>query len=158
MATTKRKKKPAAKKRAAKKPTSARRKTRKQPESLRLRTVAPSLTVNSLDRSIAFYRDLLGFVQSDQWEMNGRVAGVELVAGSVRLMLMQDDFAKGRDRAKGIGTRLNLRTKQSVDTIAARITSKGGTLTYPPRDMEWGERAFSVDDPDGFHLTVLQER
>ncbi len=73
-------------------------------------------------------------------------------------MLMQDDFAKGRDRVKGIGTRLNLRTIQDVDAVAARITSQGGTLTYPPRDMEWGERAFGVDDPDGFHLTVLQER
>ncbi len=158
MATTKRKKKPAAKKRPAKKSASAKRKPRKKPETLRLRSVAPSLTVNSLDRSIAFYRDLLGFVQSDQWEMNGRVAGVELVAGNVRLMLMQDDFAKGRDRVKGIGTRLNLRTIQDVDAVAARITSQGGTLTYPPRDMEWGERAFGVDDPDGFHLTVLQER
>ena len=158
MPSTKRKKKPAAKKRPAKKPASARRTTRKRPESLRLRSVAPSLTVNSLDRSIAFYRDLLGFVQSDQWEVNGRVAGVELAAGSVRLMLMQDDFAKGRDRVKGVGTRLNLRTIQDVDALVARITSKGGTLSYPPRDMEWGERAFGIDDPDGFHLTVLQER
>jgi uncharacterized glyoxalase superfamily protein PhnB len=120
--------------------------------------VAPSLTVNSLDRSLAFYRDLLGFIQSDKWEMNGRLAGVELAAGSVRLMLMQDDFAKGRDRVKGVGTRFNLRTAQDVDALAARITAAGGTLSYPPRDTGWGERAFALDDPDGFHLTILQER
>ena len=35
---------------------------RQQPESLRLRSMAASFTVNDLDRSVAWYRDVLGFV------------------------------------------------------------------------------------------------
>src|SRR5258706_11001878 len=35
---------------------------RRQPETLRLRSVALSLTATDLQRSIAFYRDVLGFV------------------------------------------------------------------------------------------------
>ena len=49
----------ATKKKPKKKP---RRPLRQQPESLRLRSMAASFTVNDLDRSVAWYRDVLGFV------------------------------------------------------------------------------------------------
>ena len=39
---------------------------RQQPESLRLRSMAASFTVNDLDRSVAWYRDVLGFVVGER--------------------------------------------------------------------------------------------
>lgn len=127
---------------------------RSVPETLRLRSIVPSITVGDLQASLTWYRDVVGFVVADEWQQDGELRGVSLVAGSARLLLGQDDGAKGWDRVKGQGVRLYLNTAQDVDQIAAAIRERGGTLESEPADMPWGSRAFSVVDPDGFHLTI----
>lgn len=131
---------------------------RRQPETLRLRDIHPAFTANDLQRSIAFYRDVLGFLVGEEWRENGALAGVELKAGSMTFMLSQDDFAKGRGRPKGIGMRLRCRTAQDVDRLAAQIKERGGVLDQEPQDMPWGERLFTISDPDGFKLSFVQAR
>ena len=131
---------------------------RQQPESFRARGLSTGLTVNDLQRSIAWYRDVLRFTVKDRWEDGGKLMGVELVAGSASVMLNQDDFAKGRDRKKGIGLRLWLSTIQDIDALAKEIKGRGGVLDQEPKDMPWGARAFSISDPDGFKFSVVQER
>jgi uncharacterized glyoxalase superfamily protein PhnB len=143
--------------RPTKKRPAPRRPKRQQPESLRLRSLAVSLTVNDLAKSIAWYRDVLRFTVGERWEHSGQLLGVQLKAGSCDLMLNQDDFAKGRDRTKGDGLRIWLSTAQDIDVLAAGITARGGRLDYTPKDMPWGDRAFAITDPDGFKLTVVQE-
>lgn len=131
---------------------------RRQPETLRLRDVAPSFTATDLQRSIAFYRDVLGFVVGDEWRADGVLQGCEMRAGTVLFMLSQDDFAKGRDRQKGIGSRLHCSTAQDIDRLAAEIKARGGSLDQDPADMPWGQRVFMITDPDGFKLTIAQVR
>lgn len=131
---------------------------RRQPETLRLRTVSPMLTATDLARSIAFYRDVLGFMVADEWREGGALAGVELKAGTITLILNQDDFAKGRDRQKGVGFRLWCHTAQDVDRFAAQIEERGGVLDQEPKDMPWGDRIFQISDPDGFKLSFVQSR
>ena len=143
-------------KRAAK--PAARPPARQQPETLRLRSLGPSLTATDLQRSIAFYRDVLGFMVGEEWRENGALAGVELTAGAVSFMLNQDDFAKGRDRKKGVGFRLRCHTAQDLDRLAAQIKARGGVLDQEPEDMPWGERLFMLSDPDGFKLSFVQAR
>src|SRR6266699_1618328 len=79
-------------------------------------------------------------------------------AGSVTFYLTQDDFAKGRDRKKGIGSRLSCTTAQDLDRFAAEVKARGGALDQEPMDMPWGERLFMITDPDGFKLTFVQTR
>ena len=131
---------------------------RSQPETLRLRSILPSFTATDLQRSIAFYRDVLGFVIGEEWRENGVLAGCEIHAGAATFMLGQDDFAKGRDRAKGLGTRIWCRTAQDLDRLAEQIKARGGVLDQEPKLMPWGDRVFMISDPDGFKLTFLQER
>jgi uncharacterized glyoxalase superfamily protein PhnB len=154
------KKRPAPKKKAAPKSQKAPKKrmpARSQPETLRLRSVSLSLTSTDLQRSIAFYRDVLGFMMGDEWRTKGALMGVELHAGAVTFMLSQDDFAKGRDRLKGIGTRFYCGTAQDIDRLASQIKERGGVLDQEPKMMEWGSRVFMISDPDGFKLTFVQE-
>ena len=80
-----------------------------------------------------------------------------MLAGTISFYLTQDDFAKGRDRIKGAGVRLWARTAQDIDVLATRVKTKGGTLAHDVQDVGWGPRGFSIDDPDGYHLTVFQE-
>ena len=127
---------------------------RQQPESLRLRSAGPSFTVSDLQKSLAFYRDVLGFTVKESWEKDGALHGVELVAGSVSFWLGQDDWQKGRDRVKGQGCRLYVTTTQDIDALAASIKAKGWALEQEPTDQPWGWRDFSVVDPDGFKITI----
>jgi uncharacterized glyoxalase superfamily protein PhnB len=126
---------------------------RRKPETLRLRKLTPSFTVGDLQRSLAFYRDVLGFLVTDTWEDQGEVRGAALKAGSVEIYLTQDDFAKGRERRKGEGFRLRCTTAQDLDELAAGIEARGGKLAEPVQDRPWGTRDFAVVDPDGFKLS-----
>ena len=149
------KKRSAPKKKAAPK---KRMPARRQPETLRLRGITPSLTATDLQRSIAFYRDVLGFMMGDEWREKGVLTGCELHAGAVVFTLNQDDFAKGRDRQKGVGFRMYASTAQDIDRLAAQIKERGGVLDQEPKDMPWGSRVFMISDPDGFKITFLQDR
>ena len=119
-----------------------------------LSSVAPSFTVNDVEKSLRWYRDVMGFAAGDRWEHDGQLMGAELKAGSVVFMIGQDDWKKGRDRVKGLGFRLYCQTTQDVDRLAQGIKSRGGALEQEPRDEEWGSRAFTVVDPDGFKITI----
>ena len=153
---------------AAKKTARAARATKKSPrrskpaprksgdgrEPLALRSASPSFTVDDLEKSLAFYRDVLGFGVEETWKNEGKVVGVSLKAGDVSFMIGQDDWKKGRDRQKGEGFRIYCETKKSVDDLAQRIEAKGGKLDQRPTDQPWGTRDISVTDPDGFKITI----
>lgn len=130
---------------------------RRRSDSLRLRSVAPSLTVDDIETSLAWYRDVVRFTVKETFEEDGALVGASLVAGSVNVLLFQDDGAKGTDRLKGGGFRLYMGTAMDVDELAGAIEERGGTLTSGPEDMPWGARAFSLEDPDGFALTITSD-
>lgn len=130
---------------------------RQQPESLRLRSLMPSYTVSDLQRSLAWYRDGLGFYISERWEEEGRLLGVMLKAGDCQLGLSQDDFAKGRDRTKGVGFRLWCETGQDLDALAERLRKAGGTIVEEP-GKRWDSYGFTAQDPDGFTITITRVR
>jgi uncharacterized glyoxalase superfamily protein PhnB len=136
---------------------SKRQQRKTEPETLRLRSIEPLLTVSDLQRSIKFYTDALGFFISDRFtDKGGALVGVMLKAGVCEIGLMQDDWAKGRDRQRGVAMRIWCTTAQDIDKLAARVKAAGLQLTQDPHAEPWGGRSFSVDDPDGFHLTLYQ--
>jgi uncharacterized glyoxalase superfamily protein PhnB len=146
-------------KKAPAKAKSAPRKSGNGGEPLTLRSASPSLTVNDLDRSLAWYRDVLGFGVEETWkDDDGKVMGVSLKAGDVSFMIGQDDWKKGRDRRKGEGFRIYCETRRNVDELAKKIQAKGGRLDSGPTDQPWGVRDISLTDPDGFKITIAVSR
>ena len=123
---------------------------------LQAKTISPGLTVDDLQKSIAFFEGL-GFGVEERWEENGALLGVMLRAGEARLNLSQDDWKKGRDRRKGEAMRLYLSTSQDIDQLAAQAKKAGIALTTEPHDTDWGSRAFEVTEPSGFKLTIGSE-
>ena len=113
----------------------------------------PSLTVDDLQRSLDFFAGL-GFTIEDRWEDKGVLLGAMLKAGDARLGLSQDDGKRGRDRVKGVGMRLYIEADGDIDEVAARAKRAGITLRQEPHDTEWGARAFDVDEPSGFLITI----
>ena len=130
---------------------------RTQPESFRARSLEASLTAADVEKSLAWYRDVLGFTVDRKIERDGKLRAVSLKAGAVRLLLGQDDGKKGWDRVKGEGFSLQITTAQSIDELAKRVTERGATLDTPPTDTPWGARIFRLRDPDGFRLTISSE-
>ena len=127
-------------------------------EAVQVGTFVPTLTVDDLQKSVAFY-EALGFAIDERWEDKGTLLGVMLRSGSTQIGLNQDDWKKGRDRKKGIGVRLSISTTRgNVDEIAKRARNAGITLKSDPHETEWDSRAFEVSDPSGFLLTIYSDK
>jgi len=124
--------------------------------ALKAKTVMANLTVNDLPKSLAFFEGL-GFGIEEQWEDKGTLTGAMLRAGDVQIGLMQDDWQKGRNRLKGVGTRIFIGTSQNIDEIAIRAEEAGIALDSKPHDTEWGSRAFDLTEPSGFKITIMSE-
>lgn len=120
--------------------------------------LSAALTVKDLPRSLDWYRDLLGFAVDRKHEREGVLQAVSLKAGEVRILLVQDNGAKGLDRIKGEGFSLQITTRDDIDTIAQRVRDAGAKFETEPSDTPWGVRMFRLRDPDGFLLTISAER
>ena len=127
-------------------------------DSFSARSLQASLTVDNLQRSRDWYRDVLGFTIDREMERNGKVASISLKAGDVRILLNQDDGAKGANRVKGEGFSFMITTAQNVDDLARRVREHGVAFDTEPMDTRWGSRMFRVKDPDGFKFTITSER
>ena len=101
---------------------------------------------------------MVGFSVDQNHEREGKLRAVSLRAGDVRILINQDDGARGWDRVKGEGFSLHITTDQNVDEIGTRIKQLGGTLESEPNDTPWGARMFRLRDPDGFKLTISSQR
>lgn len=150
-----------------------------RPESARA-VQAVGMTVSNLDRSVAFFRDVLGFEIVDRFEESGR--DTELLTGvfgartrTARLRLGQEvleltEFLAPRGRPYPADTRANDQWFQHVaiivsdmDQAYARLRANGVThaSTGPQRLPDWnpnagGIEAFYFRDPDGHFLEILE--
>ena len=122
--------------------------------ALNAKSMFPSLTASDLTKSLHFYVDGLGFEIADRSEVDGVLRFAMLKAGNTMLGIGQDDFAKGRDRTKGVGVRFWLNTEQDLVALADRAKAAGLTLDADPAPLPWGPMAFALVDPDGFLITV----
>jgi lactoylglutathione lyase len=123
-------------------------------ETLDTRSVQLSLTAHDLSRSIAWYRDVLGFIVDYTADDNGKPKSAGIRSGCSRIFLNQDDGGRGWERVKGEGFAITFDTAQDVDALAAAIKARGGTLTMEPTDMPWGVRMLRLVDPDGYRLGI----
>lgn len=123
------------------------------PPPLLAQSLEASLTVADVRRSVEWYCDVLRFSVDREFERNGRLLAVSLQAGAIRILLTQDDGARGLDRVKGEGFSLQITTTQDIDALASNAKRAGAVLDSEPADA-WGARVFRLRDPDGFRLVV----
>lgn len=124
------------------------------------RITVVTLAVDVLTRSVAFYRDGLGWptegIIGEELE-HGAVAFFDL-AGGLRLALWpRASLAHdaGVDLAPPSSTELslghNVANPGEVDSVFARAVAAGATVVKPPAATFWGGYAGYFADPDG-HL------
>ncbi|ACV11652.1 Glyoxalase/bleomycin resistance protein/dioxygenase [Halorhabdus utahensis DSM 12940] len=112
-----------------------------------------TLGVEDIDRSVAFYRDGLGF---DVLERMGEFVAFEL-NGFALALFPRDDHAHGAnlDPAEtgtgDVSLAHNVETQADVDELIAEAEAAGATITKPPAETAWGGYSAYFRDPDG-HL------
>jgi catechol 2,3-dioxygenase-like lactoylglutathione lyase family enzyme len=124
---------------------------------LQARGLVAGLTVNDIELSTRFYTEALGFAVKQRDEEGGKVRFVMLEAGAAQVGLGQDDFARGRNRSKGVGMRFWIMTSQPLEPLAAQIKAAGFALDSEIAPLPWGPPAFALSDPDGFKFTISRE-
>jgi predicted enzyme related to lactoylglutathione lyase len=110
------------------------------------------ISVTDLDRSVAFYRDVLGIPL--QFTVPGQRMAF-FASGDVRLYLGVPE--------PGFASRVVLYFRvENVDEEYARLMALGADLTDKPhivhRDGPTELWMAGLKDPDGHHLTLMEER
>nr|MDT0662547.1 VOC family protein [Micromonospora sp. DSM 115978] len=109
-----------------------------------------TLQVRDLERSRAFYRDVVGFVPGESKAPNAAV----FEADPINLALRQTSIDLDSVSQLGWGVVIWIKAKDP-DGLAGHLQQHGVTLTKPPCDGFCG-REFQFRDPDGYELTVYE--
>ncbi|HXW04099.1 MAG TPA: VOC family protein [Vicinamibacterales bacterium] len=127
--------------------------------------VTPNLIVTDIDRSTAFYRDVLGFSVVAHVPDAPPFVFVWLQRGGVNVFLNVPEAAAHdlpEVALRPIGGTCGLfilleapTTGEGVDALFATVSGRARVLMQP-KDQFYGMREFAVEDPDGYFLTFAQ--
>jgi len=115
-----------------------------------------TLGVDSLERSLAFYRDGLGFPTT--WTPDRGVIFFK-TAGTVLALYPFEKLAEDvgpaftrikRQKFQGITLAHNVRTRREVDAILKKAVKAGGKIEKPGKKTFWGGYSGYFSDPDGY--------
>lgn len=125
-----------------------------------IKRLQPDLMVKSIERSVEFYRDVLGFeVVGEMSGPDGKVSHAEVTLGAASLMFDRLDWAPHlANQSLGAGINLYITVEDTVDIDAyyARLREKGAAITQEIKDQFWGDRHFSLVDPDGYSISFAK--
>ena len=120
--------------------------------------VTPQFTVPDIVRTVAYYRDVLGFEVSGYWDgerVTAAPVGQPVFAivkrGGIEVFFNQGDGSLVRTgRAEGaydVYFRVD-----GVDALAAELHSRGAAILDDPEDRSYGQREMVVQDCNGLIL------
>ncbi|HKW14665.1 MAG TPA: glyoxalase superfamily protein [Candidatus Krumholzibacteria bacterium] len=115
--------------------------------------VMPVLRVTDIDRSLAFYRDLLGFELAWRAANDGGGENCMLGRDTVVLLLSTGDHL-GKVPAFTGSFYFNM---DGVADLYATLKDKV-EMVWPLEEMDYGTLEFGVRDPDGYLLAFAEER
>jgi catechol 2,3-dioxygenase-like lactoylglutathione lyase family enzyme len=117
--------------------------------------VVPLLMVTSMERSLAFYIDGLGFTIQNRWIPDGRLRWCWMSVGGAALMLQEAvESTRQKLAAKGVlgnGVGINFQCSDAL-AIYREAAARG---VHALREPQVGNFAWEVcfADPDGYSIT-----
>ncbi len=131
-------------------------------QTFKIQSVVPELMVSDVNRSIAFYRDVLGFTVEASAPEGNSPTWAELVSGQYRLMiqarsemLLEMPFLASRGLQST--TLLVLRCSRAEAKQFAERNRTAVATCVPLRDTDYGTTEAGMLDPDG-HVILLAGR
>lgn len=118
-----------------------------------LQSCTPLLNVASIERSLGFWRDLVGFEVVGQFEEAGVLRWVRLRSGEVALMLNAPDKVLGRARAAPdtYTDAVLYFGVPSVRSMCEGLRAKGFDAP-DPKTEDYGVEEMLLRDPDGYEV------
>ena len=113
--------------------------------------IVPFFTSDKLAETRDFYRDHLGFTVAMDSDM---ALCVSLGEDGPRLGFMPPD--ENTPLSSGAGLLYCLAVKD-IEAEYKKLEAAGAPLGGPPEDMPWGDRRFTLTDPNGITVYVGQE-
>ena len=108
--------------------------------------IAPS----DFDRTVAFYRDALGWNSVAAWGGDDEPRGIILNGGAIEIVLAERHDTDDHSWSHGMnGHRPTIHL--TVDNLDDRFRELplGAHVVVKPEETHWGTRWFVVQDPDG---------
>jgi uncharacterized glyoxalase superfamily protein PhnB len=123
-------------------------------------SLTPNLVVSDIDRSLTFYRDLLGFSVVTTVPESVPFVFVWLQRDDVQVFLNAQEVAREEypDLAGQVsgGSWTMFITTDAVDKLHADLAGKA-RIVMPLETKFYGMREFAIADPDGFVLTFAEK-
>jgi len=108
------------------------------------------LEVNSIEESLSFYHDLLGFeINKHTPESDPPMATLQ--AGTLKIKLAQQ-LETMLKRGRGVNFFLGV---EDVDAYHRQLKERGADV-WPPADEGWGGRFITLQDPDKYRLFFVE--
>lgn len=125
-----------------------------------MKALTPSLVVSNMRESIRFYEEALRFECTYSMAgPDGELVHASVKNGNVELMMGPAGFQGeiiGGDVGKGVALYLTVGDGDDVDALFERAKGAGARVLQEPHDEFWGDRIWSVADPDGYELVVAK--
>jgi uncharacterized glyoxalase superfamily protein PhnB len=135
-------------------------------EARRNAPIAPSIRVKDMQKSLDFYTKTLGFRQPTSLLAGMRgIAHASVGFDSPLLMLSPIEYVRTsqtkEDLAKnklGVGVQfyIGMNGNKKLDAFFSEVKAKGVAVVKEPKTESWGDRIFTVRDPDGYALTFSE--
>jgi len=113
-----------------------------------IQQAVPFLMVTSMEASLRFYVDGLGFVVTNTWKPNGAIEWCWLKAGDAAMMLQEYRPRMAKDNL-GTGVSICFMSEDAT-AIYHEITARGVAAKRP--FVGNGLWVVSVTDPDGYRI------
>lgn len=115
-------------------------------------SICPFFIVSSVHRSVAFYRDMLGF--DVQHQEPARAPFFAILGRDAAMLFLKSGAAEPlpnpkRDPAMRWDAYVST---PDPDALAAEFADRGAAFSSPLRDTHDGLRGFELSDPDGYVL------
>jgi uncharacterized glyoxalase superfamily protein PhnB len=128
--------------------------------------MAPSIRVRDIQKSLDFYTKTLGFRASDTLtRKDGKIAHTTVGFDSPLLMLAPVEYVRTQQTKDeltknklGIGVEFHIAMTGSkkLDDLFTEVKARGVTVINEPKTEFWGDRIFTVSDPDGYAITFSE--
>jgi uncharacterized glyoxalase superfamily protein PhnB len=135
-------------------------------ETRRNSKFAPGIKVKDMQKSLEFYTKTLGFMTMDKLvRKNGQVAHASVGIDSPVLTLSPIDSVQTHQSKKelmenklGVGVRFHfgMTGARKLDEYFIELKGKGIKVVNEPKTEFWGDRIFTVEDPNGYTLSFSE--
>lgn len=119
--------------------------------------ISPTLAVRDMKKTIAFYRDLLGFKMGMCFPNASNPEYVDLSRdGMILMFIPADNIGIGSNEKLGTGVNLYLQIDEGIDEYYRELKNKGIEFAVDIKDEPYGIRDFTIMDINGYYLTFNQ--